>query len=1533
MGGIPELHMAGRGGAATTRGISYQALAIVRELLDVLAGRCEYVRPHSPNKAELPGASSTVETGLTPVRVEDFVAFRGGCLVYHEAKSAAPGGGTWTVRKLDREGVLRAFRNQIDQEPEATCRLVSPNPCPLFEQVAEEARSAESLSEFEANLGVGARASLDEMCVCLAIESAAAYSMLRACHAEVVSAESLSRTADSLVSSLFGDSGTAQDVLFKLAMEAMAKGTRVDAALLRERLSDRGVYEKPPVNAEAIADGFRNASAILRTAKRETAGVHIEQLALQEMARWMGSPDADGKPCGVLLDHAGMGKTAAMSGLLTILENDGWTVLGLKADAVGDYGTVDELAARLDLLVPIPAAASALVHAGHKVAVLVDQVDALSTATARDPSAIAVLLDTVARLAQVRGTRVILSCRSFDWHFDASIRQLRERAPHEFHLKAFSPEEVERILATRGLKAEDLHPVTRTVLQTPQHLDGFICLVDAKRTADPAWSPDASHVYTLQSLYDDLWETVLRKATFHGRDETAIAETAEQAAADMQQRQHLSLPVARLEVRRAQVDWLVSEGILLRDERTVRFFHQTFFDFIVARRFVRSGESLTDYLVSSDQGLFFRPLLKQVLQYLRATDRQASRKEVTKLLNDSRIRRHLKRLVYEWLGQLPDAGPHDLVFFEPMLSDQNLLPRAVACMRGNAAWLDILTPSRVRRWLWSAVEAEPHVAVRYLESIAEERQRDVIPLLAPLVGRSEEWNGRVAFCLQEVKHGWTDEAVGLLSRLVLDPQTAIQGDTSWWDHALLSLAKDNPTAACAVVAKVLSWMSPDASGANQPEEDSNGISEEADRRFPDAYGFWEALKVISEEVPRELLMAILPAVFEAMRLSCRFAVPGRLKSSALLWDYTDEDVNNPARKMAVCLAQAVFALADGDAAAFRQLVAELTDNDLMPAQRLVADAYARRPQEYAEDAACFLLADVRHLRLGTYDSEMWSTRQLVKACSPFWSDEQARAVEKSVLEGLEQTPRTVDQARRRGFDKLELLSAFEEDRLSTEGRAELRQLDRKFPDFKPHPPQGIRFGFVGPPITDDAIARMNDRGWLGAMRKYVDERPPREWGKPIALSGGRRQLSQALERRAREEPGRFFGLATDRMDESYHPDYVGAIVRGIADGGAPFEMVWEVIRKFRAAMEPNNIRDITHALGKYRADEVTAELEAIVKEWALSAPDPAVTPGQPYEPSFREDLITDGINTDRGSCLWLLARLYLQAEPRRMLDYLDLAEAVVHEPCPSVRAVCLHFLPYATPADAAPACRVFQQLLGSDRQALLQTRGAGEFVYYSMGRCTDSLLDIVEEMVADAGHSKTQQRGANLACLCAFGEPAAEPLRDRCLTGNVAQRSGAAEVYAANLNKPDLKGVCQAMLRPLWDDESADVRQAACRFIEDLDARSLRDDCEFIRDWMSSSAFADGAERMADKLSKMPNANPQLTIEFGRTAAETLGRAMADFQRRQAMVPYHLIPAIVSLYHSSAEPATRAQCMDILKDLDEVGCDGIADVYQQADRF
>ena len=83
------------------------------------------------------------------------------------------------------------------------------------------------------------------------------------------------------------------------------------------------------------------------------------------------------------------------------------------------------------------------------------------------------------------------------------------------------------------------------------------------------------------------------------------------------------LSVAREKLDSFSPDYLkqmASEGVLTFDGRRYGFGHESFFDYCFARLFVVRPESLVSFLRESEQHLFRRAQVRQILTYLRGAD-------------------------------------------------------------------------------------------------------------------------------------------------------------------------------------------------------------------------------------------------------------------------------------------------------------------------------------------------------------------------------------------------------------------------------------------------------------------------------------------------------------------------------------------------------------------------------------------------------------------------------------------------------------------------------------------------------------------------------------------------------------------------------------------------------------------------------------------------------------------------------------------------------------------------------------------------
>jgi len=1505
-------------------GVSYQARAIARAILSTYLGEAEWVRP------ELPGKFEVGKDRLIPAAVDDFVVSRKGRRAYYQAKSNAPGGGTWTVSKLIRADILQSFQRQLQADSDAECQLLTPCDCPLLSNVAKRAREAVSLAEFLANLPKGQSRLLAEMRRHLGLADDQAYAMLGRCGLDRKSSEDLEEHLLAVAKTAFADPEVAVACLHSAAVQAMETGQQLDQTAIEEYTAGKSVFRAPKSPEADLLSSLHAASARLRNTPRDIGGIHIDRPETDEIVAWIAGAHPPTDRVAALVDEAGSGKTVATSVVLNRLEEAGYRVLGIKADGLS-FSSHDELAKTLVLSDPVPSVVQRLSASGHRVAVLIDQVDALSAAMSRDSAAIATVLDLVSRLSGIEGVPILLACRSFDWRYDFHLRSLKDARLREFQLHELTDEQVEGVLAARSVRLQNLHPITRKLIRRPLMLKVLAEVIDGRREGRPSWSPSADTAYTIQALYEELWELKMSRAKHAGVSPAACEDLVGTVADSMHRRQELSVPAAAAARQRAEADWLVSEGILLPDGKRVTFFHQTFFDFVMARHCVQRGESLTARLLATDQGLFHRPMVRQVLEYLRDADRPQYLRELRALLTNPDVRRHIRRLTLVWLGQSSEPLAEELAVLEPMLADAEGRAQVLAALRRSPPWFDMLGTDRFRRWLDTLPDEQIDRVVSCLSDVAPKRQEQVASLLCPFVGKSEAWNNRIGFCLARPGAKWEGSAGALLLKLLKDPKTDLDAPGAWWIRALHRAAECGcPAAAEGIGAILTRWLFRwEAAGrpGYEPDPAKRLYHCLESPLFPRQDVFWEAVRQAADTVPRELLRAVLPWVRIVMDLSMTDGDENELRRNYAMWGLRGPHSLHDSDDVMHAIDKAATKLAEDDPAAFRGFVPELLRGDFHPMRCVVARAYASAPQTFDHDTAELLTADPRCLDLTADLTSGHLSSELIERCCPHWSDQDFREVEQAICSLRPRVRPARGQLQRRGWLQLLLLSVMDRKRLGQTGKNLLGQLERKFPDFRRPRHQDLRATWVGPPVPDSAIENMNDANWLEAMKHFVAEDTPWNGRRPIQLTGGRPQLSRALQARAKTEPERFWRLALEKMDETYHVDYAAAIVEGIAEAGAVPGNVDKLVRKFRRQLEAAHIRSVCHAFEKYAGKTFPESWISLLEHWAANARNP-----DRDERLDNRSLLDTGINTDRGHCFWTLAALLLKSDPPRRGDYLRTAKTAVGDLSTAVRAVAVHFLQYAIQAGPTEACDTFRRLVRDDAE-LLRERGTYDFVYYALHRHADKVLWAVDAMLADCDSQDALEAGAKLACLAAFECTDAEGLRDRCLTGTAPMRKGAAIIYASNLPIHEVAAECRRRLPVFWSDPNGEVRAAASGFWHRLSAADLRELDADLRAWGSSDAFPDGMEQAAKRLHGEPTANPPLTLEIAGRVIDTAGPAMADIATRHAMLSYYLVPAILNVYHHSGDAMLRGRAMDLFEELEEMGCYEIPKALEAADRL
>ena len=1520
------------GGQADSVGGDYQAAFVAGLFLDLIEGKIDSVRSHPPKWADLG------RDGLLPIAVDDAITEASSDRTYFQAKSQAPHAGQWTPTRLEAEGVLQQFISQLGADPRSECVLVSSSPCHLFGEVARRAKSSVSEREFMKNLSARDTRLINQVEGAMRRAGFSAYALLRRCSVKVVSHESLLRELRSRGSRLFLPGPSVEPLLLDLARKAMAEGRLLSRQSALDALAATGLTLRSEGSVEDVEAAVHAASSELRRFPKDIEGVHIPRAAVEEAMAWIRTGTFKDQPVAVFLDQAGCGKSAAMSELLGRLEADGLVVLGLRLGGQA-FSSTTELASLLNLPETVPVVLETLAAAGRQVVLILDQVDALSTAMARDPRSLSVVLDLVARVASSKRVPVVLACRPFDWRFDHRLSTVRQAGFQEFHLPLLTQEEVDLVLAKIGLSTSDLHPLTRSTISSPLHLRYFVELVIAKRRDTPNWVPPQTPTWTLQWLYEELLALKERKSRSVGIPPGECTRVLGALAQKMQIGEVLAVPAASFSSDQATIDWLCSEGIVTLNELRISFTHQTLFDFVYARWFVGQGHRLSEYLRGTDQGLFYRPMARQILEYLRAAYPQAYRQELAELLAGRDIRAHLRSLTIGWLGQIPDPTREELTLLEGHLAVLDGWSQVLQRFYGNPAWLHLLGLSRVASWLeeWSGPSVD--ALVWYLTSVLPRRQEDVLSLLQPFLNRDSAWNGRLLFALGRLDKGWTPGSADLLRDLVRSPLTPLQHG-GWWDHALHSLSKEAPDLACGVVAAILErseiTLNTEAPARADVGARADGTATIA-ASLPPAHGLRSAIGNVAEREPLAFLERLAPFALSILERGCRSTNSGFFRASVTMWDLDPRNPESTEEHLLAGLRSAAIGLADSNPPAFRAVADSLASHDLAIVQKIVAEAFLKRPTEYAPDAAAFLCSDHRRLRLGKDGSPTWLSAQLLKRCSPGWGDDTLACVEEAVLKLKEWRLRDLEDLRSRGLTTLELLQALPRPRLGLMSSARLGELERKFPGHTIRAPWGERFGWVGAPIPGHAFERMSDSAWLRAMKRYKGEFDARRHMRPIRLSGGSLELSREFEQEVKKAPERFLPFALEKMDTSLHIHYLTAAISGLAEAGVPIESLGRVVDRFLPALGQHSVRDVAWAIRKYAETGVPQALEELLEGWVFDRAelDP---PGSDTDPTQerRETSLHGyslGINTDRGAALETVAAILLHSDPPRLREFLALVPAVAEDPSPAVRAVALYHLPACLRTDVRLVARLLRLLVGADRDLLMEGAVA-QCVRLTVGARSTELLWVVDALLEmeTGANDRAREVGATLSCLAGLCFPERPELIGRCLAGDGIMRGAAAAVFARNVNHTEVGATCRSHLPTLWNDPEAKVREAASLLFEYLEASDMISLAGALRSWAASGSVSEGSVPAARLLEQYPTMNIGLTLDMSGAILKTVGGTGADIQHALGAVSFHLVPAILNAYREAPKKELRDRAIDLLEQAEALGWSDVARAYESADR-
>lgn len=440
------------------------------------------------------------------------------------------------------------------------------------------------------------------------------------------------------------------------------------------------------IDFSELSKCFKKSSLFLHEVKNyfeKEIKSHIERKEVTKILDWVKSDiNHPQKNILVLKGEKGLGKSVILKDVYDqLLINDN-LVLGIKADKYY-ASSPKELENKLFLndKITFSKIVKSINSAKKKIVIIIDQLDALSQTLSSNRDYIHTYNRIINELADENNIRVIISSRIFDLNYDAELSKYNSSNYTKINVSLLSEDEVKDTLKKFNVYSSSAKFIN--LLKTPNHLEIFCKLPNKDKIK-------LDTISSLKGLYDQLWEDLIVK-----KEHLNSSELLFMISKEMYRNQQIVVYNKFTKDFKKELEFLLSNQLIIQNNNEIQFFHQTFYEYCFARQFVEKGENLLDYINDNEQSLYVRSIIKMVLEYLREYNHGKYVKIITSILKSRKYRFHIKSLIITDLGSL--ASPtkeEEKVVLRQVLNDsyyENVFIHSVYSKK----WIEYLIEKKV----------------------------------------------------------------------------------------------------------------------------------------------------------------------------------------------------------------------------------------------------------------------------------------------------------------------------------------------------------------------------------------------------------------------------------------------------------------------------------------------------------------------------------------------------------------------------------------------------------------------------------------------------------------------------------------------------------------------------------------------------------------------------------------------------------------------------------------------------------------------
>ena len=1303
------------------------------------------------------------------------------------------------------------------------------------------------------------------------------------------------------------------------------------------------------LDVPAVERAFGTVSKELLNWPQEIDGHWIER---SELAQLHELTKRNESTVTVLLGGPGEGKSAIFARLGEELSGEGAVLLAIKADRLPrNAATLGDLDDWIGCGVPVTEALRELAN-HRRIVVLIDQLDALADLMDQHSERLSALIRLVNAVRDLPNLHVVVSCREFEFSSDVRFNSLNAE---KVSLARLSWNQIEHLPAARGLKTGGWSEGVRDVLRTPQHMAIFLDHLSGEEN-EPLF---ANYQGLLTRIVKERVEKV------HGR---RTVDAAERIATDMALEEELWIGRHRFEREFGdELQRLEEAGFLVRSDNglSIAFRHQTLFDFLRARSFLREGHSLAEYIVErKQQSLFVRPILWSALNYLRASDRAVYRKQFRQLWIRNDLRPHLRYLLIDFLGQITEPEDQEAQRLFSKLADRTLRARILRAIAGSPAWF-----TRVESRLPTFMSAQPEEAWEVASILAKAAafEPGQVLRLVDLYWVEDERYLPCALTVMRDFTFWDESIIHVVSRLA----DHVPADRFSIQEIANQISKSRPDLAPKVIVRYLraetdklgadtetssSRLAPGASVAGQIDNSAN----------------WHGIDELATKAPRAFVEEIWPWLVDL------FERLGR-EEDPFLHQYRGHNglafrrETNDRQPLQKAIEVAICGFAETEVEDFLNFVDKNKNTDLNVLHHLLALGLERFGRQYPTTVLEYLLGDLRRFAIGDMNNVHRDSQALISAVVPSLESNQALCLERAITAWpwYREVPKGEDAAsrlQRRKWTRehrLRLLSAFPLDRLSPSGKRHLREEERALPGAPTEDIPVVKPRRVGSPMSAEQMERATDDQIFALFEELTDDTG---WDHPSRRTdfvGGSIQASREFASFAKNAPDRALNLIR-RFRAGTMENPAGTALAELAKGSAPPETLVACIHELdeRGFASEHFRTDAARCLGELAHrfggldDAACGLLEKWITHWrpetsAEGTDDqtvflrPPITSAEPEEKD-QTSLLWDqgpprGLPQGNYPFLDALTHGYLCREPQEVNNWLAVLERhLERDENPAVWREVAEDLQRLVQADRGRAIRFLESFFSSCPEVLHTVTGVS-LIGHILSWFPDRLLErIMDNWISASWEDGPQAVGEIMALKLCLNpdDPDTRKRIERIVVGDDFDpsvidglRLGVAHTLAATWAKPALRALTTPFLVRFVSMEGLAVERALSAIFSRDDTFPADDHTSnFLEALLEHPAILVGGGHFLIKGLKgllRDGWNSTLVYKVTNALILEIGTALGDVRTAGVAHAGDLADIALTLHRI---PETRESGLDLFERLMDIRSFGLAERVAMIDR-